>query len=424
MAGWKCGELFNRRYVERTPMQKTRATRGLTAADRAAFDGPFLAYLRRRGLAPKSIERIFWGVRYAGRWLARRHQSLVRLRARHAPALLAASAAEHWGWIAQKDYKSCLASWFRFREPAPVVRVRRRRWVFLVDSFVHFLEQHRGLAPRTRRAYRDIITRYLEWQFASRALQWNRVTAEDVWRYADSFRRGRRFSTLNHDLCRLRRFFSFLQMRGFPAGHLIPAVPRYSNYGRSREPEILDDAQRRALLVSFDRKTAIGARDYCIAVAMVDLGLRPIEVARLTLADVRLTEAVVTIPALKSASSRELPLVARVHRAFEIYARDFRPNTMCDRFFLRLDAKRYAMPMDSRAVGFAMKAAFRRCKFPERWAGCYRLRHTFATRLHARGADLKHIADLLGHRHIQTTTIYAKVDPVGLRALALPWPIR
>jgi site-specific recombinase XerD len=43
--------------------------------------------------------------------------------------------------------------------------------------------------------------------------------------------------------------------------------------------------------------------------------------------------------------------------------------------------------------------------------------------LYARGADLKHIADLLGHRSLSTTNSYAQVDLQGLRALAQPWPI-
>ncbi len=79
--------------------------------------------------------------------------------------------------------------------------------------------------------------------------------------------------------------------------------------------------------------------------------------------------------------------------------------------------------MDSRAIRKVISHAYRRCDFPPEWNGSYRLRHTFATRLHARGADLKQIADLMGHRHLQTTTIYTKVDLNGLRALALPWPI-
>jgi len=79
--------------------------------------------------------------------------------------------------------------------------------------------------------------------------------------------------------------------------------------------------------------------------------------------------------------------------------------------------------MDCSHQRWALTRAYRRCGFPKGWQGGYRLRHTFASRLHARGADLKQIADLLGHRHLQTTTLYAKVDLIGLRDLALPWPI-
>jgi site-specific recombinase XerD len=56
------------------------------------------------------------------------------------------------------------------------------------------------------------------------------------------------------------------------------------------------------------------------------------------------------------------------------------------------------------------------------WTGTHILRHTAATRLHRRGASLKEVADLLGHRSIDTTAIYTKVDLPALAAVALPWP--
>lgn len=405
-------------------MQKSRSTAGMSRADRAVFDGPFLTFLRDRGLAAKSIERIRWAVRHAAQWLARRRRTLIRLRRRHAPALLAASVAQDWGWYSRKDYKSGLASWFRFREPVSIQAEPNYPWRPVVEDFIGFLERHEGLAPPTRRGYLDILTRYLKWQFGERQSDWRRVKPQDIWDYAHSFGRGRKASTLNHDLVRLRRFFRFLHMRGVPTEHLASAVPRFSNFGQTTGPDILTDKQRRALLASFDRRTAIGARDYCLALCMVDLGLRPGEVAHLMLASVDWNRKALSVPAIKSKHARELPLVGRVLAALRSYVYDHRPSGDSDRLFVRHEPDRLGNPMDSRAVGYAMKAAYRRCKFPREWIGCYRLRHTFATRLHARGADLKHIADLLGHRHLQTTTIYAKVDPVGLRALTVPWPLR
>jgi len=54
--------------------------------------------------------------------------------------------------------------------------------------------------------------------------------------------------------------------------------------------------------------------------------------------------------------------------------------------------------------------------------GAYVLRHTVATRLVRRGTRLKEIADFLGHRDLDTTTIYAKLDLPALREVALPCP--
>jgi site-specific recombinase XerD len=58
----------------------------------------------------------------------------------------------------------------------------------------------------------------------------------------------------------------------------------------------------------------------------------------------------------------------------------------------------------------------------EHWCGTHALRHTAATRLYCHGAKLKEVADMLGHRSLDTTAIYTKVDLPRLTAVALPWP--
>ena len=69
-----------------------------------------------------------------------------------------------------------------------------------------------------------------------------------------------------------------------------------------------------------------------------------------------------------------------------------------------------------------VRLAYRHCGFPPGWSGTHRLRHTFASRLHQHGVDMKPIADLLGHRRLDSTNIYTQVDLEALRRMAKPWP--
>jgi hypothetical protein len=141
-----------RRSAVGTSMQKPRASTGLLASDRVVSDGAFLAYLSGRGLTPRTVEHVRWAVRHAARWLARRKQSLLELRRGALPAMLAASTPASWSWWAQKDYKSGLACWFRFRSPDAARTKPTYVWQHWIDDFIQFLETHCGLAPSTRRA--------------------------------------------------------------------------------------------------------------------------------------------------------------------------------------------------------------------------------------------------------------------------------
>lgn len=79
-------------------------------------------------------------------------------------------------------------------------------------------------------------------------------------------------------------------------------------------------------------------------------------------------------------------------------------------------------PLSVPAIRSAMGRAFARCGLSDLFCSTHVLRHTTAVRLQKSGASLKEIADLLGHKNLDTTSRYARVDLEGLRSVAMPWP--
>jgi site-specific recombinase XerD len=75
----------------------------------------------------------------------------------------------------------------------------------------------------------------------------------------------------------------------------------------------------------------------------------------------------------------------------------------------------------SAAVDTVVARAFKRAGIASPSTGSHQFRHALASELLRRGASLGEIGDLLRHRNIQTTTIYAKVDLPALKTLAQPW---
>jgi site-specific recombinase XerD len=119
--------------------------------------------------------------------------------------------------------------------------------------------------------------------------------------------------------------------------------------------------------------------------------------------------------------ARELPLPAPVGQAIAQYLRRGRPTTRCRNLFVRHRVPR-GTPVTTTLIRGVMRLAYAKVEGCAGWTGTHVLRHTAATRLLQRGATLKEIADVLGHRSLDTTALYAKVDLPALAAVALPWP--
>jgi hypothetical protein len=159
---------------------------------------------------------------------------------------------------------------------------------------------------------------------------------------------------------------------------------------------------------------------YAIALCFTALGLRAGEVARLTLDDVDGRAGRLTLAPGKTRRAHQLPLPAPLAAALVAYLQHGRPPTRSRVLFVHHRAQR-GQPLGPSGVRVAVRGGYARAGLGTRFTGTHVLRHTAATRMLRAGVPLKEIADVLGHRSLDTSAIYAKVDLDALTAVALPW---
>jgi site-specific recombinase XerD len=173
-----------------------------------------------------------------------------------------------------------------------------------------------------------------------------------------------------------------------------------------------------AILAAPDTTTGTGRRNYAIVLVLARLGLRAAEVGALQLEDVdwRAGELIVRGKARRDDS---LPLPADVGEAISAYLLDGRPDTPCRAVFVTRFAPLKALAPQS--VSKIVYEASRRAGMDPPVCS-HRLRHALATDMLAAGVRLPDISQVLRHRDLATTAIYAKVDHDALRELAVAWP--
>ncbi len=170
----------------------------------------------------------------------------------------------------------------------------------------------------------------------------------------------------------------------------------------------------------FDRKTAMGRRDYAILLILARLGLRAGEIKTLALEDLDWQEGLITVRG-KAGRYSQMPLPADVGEAIADYLQHGRPiaNSRC--VFLRTRAPAGGFKGQC-GIGSMVRHALARAGVDAARKGAHQFRHGLASQMLRQGASLSEIGELLRHRSPQTTAIYAKVDLASLATLALPWP--
>ncbi len=218
----------------------------------------------------------------------------------------------------------------------------------------------------------------------------------------------------------LRGFCRFCLQRGYVHRDLTPAIPSLVRHRLSRIPHGISEEQTRKALCGIQREAPLGKRDYAIMQMLYTYGIRARQICLLRLDDIQWSAAQIRFHALKGGKTVIVPVTDEVGDSLLDYLQGGRAPSSRPEVFLTVRPPGH--PMTSTAISTLVSRRLQSADVPLSPHGAGVFRHGFACRMLAAGHSLKSIADMLGHRDIQTTSIYAKVDFRMLASVALEWP--
>ena len=232
---------------------------------------------------------------------------------------------------------------------------------------------------------------------------------------------GYQAKTVEQKLCAIRSLLRFVSSQGLVDAAVLGAVPKARSARQARIPSVWDPADVTKILAAIDRGSPCGKRDYAMILLVCRLGLRSIDVKRLTFADVDWPGNRLSVVQAKTGRRVQLPLLKDVGWAIIDYARHGRPASDCPEVFLRHTAPIGPFTDQNHLYDILVKhARIAHVGLGEkRRHGMHSLRHTLATRLLEIGTPIEQIADILGHQRVASTGVYLKSSLHLLSACAL-----
>lgn len=289
-----------------------------------------------------------------------------------------------------------------------------------LGRYDQYMEQVRGLAPKTREGALRLVGALLRKHFGDDAIRFELITPVRVRRFfADQAKNYKTPSGLGAVVSALRGYFRWRATLGDRTHALVGALSNPANWQLASLPKSLEPAEVEQLEAALGQSGPSMLRADAMVRCALDLGLRSGEIARLNLDDIDWEAGTITLRLTKGRREDVMPLPEVTGRAIAAYLRGERPKTQHRKVFARNMTPRERQ-IGPDLVRKTIRQAYARAGLPH--TRSHLLRHTMASRLLAGGSSLKEVADVLRHRSLNTSLIYAKLDSGRLIEVALPWP--
>lgn len=284
----------------------------------------------------------------------------------------------------------------------------------LADQFINYLVVEKGLSRNTVTAYSRDLTLYLDFLQANGITDISQADTALVLKHLIELRNaGLGPKSRARHLVTLRGFYRFLvQQRELHANPAqIVDLPKTG----LKLPDVLKVDEVLQLLEAPDTSLPLGVRDAAMLELLYAAGLRVSELTRVGMADINLEACFVRVLG-KGSKERVVPIGLAAKKKVDLYLASGRPILLKGRPSPYLFVTRSAKPMTRQGFWkllrqYALKAGISQRITP------HTLRHSFATHLLERGADLRSVQVMLGHVDISTTQIYTHVAQERLKAV-------
>ena len=286
-----------------------------------------------------------------------------------------------------------------------------------IDQFLQFLTVERNAADLTVKSYREDLVALDEYlgQAYQRPADLAEITPLDLRGYVSAMHEaGYAKTSISRRLASLRTFFKFAQREGIAQNN--PAKPLRNPRPDRKLPHFLSGDEIGQLLDAPPAGQTMGLRDRAILEVTYSAGLRVSEVVGMNSGDLDLTESIVRIRG-KGRKERLAPLgsfaIAALRRWLKVRVLSPKEKqgplapVFTNKFGRRLTTRSVARMLEKylKTTGLDLRTT------------PHTLRHSFATHLLDRGADIRSVQELLGHKSLVTTQIYTHVSTAGLKAV-------
>lgn len=272
----------------------------------------------------------------------------------------------------------------------------------LFQQFIIFIDA----TPNTVRTYRGSLK---QWFLYLRQNQIGHPDSETVRQYRQELQNsGKKPTTVKNYIIAVKRFFEWTEEAGF-----YPNIAKYIKSGhlsKNFKKDYLTSSQAKKILDEIDRSTLKGKRDYAMLVTMLTMGLRTIEITRANIEDIR-TKGDATVLYVQGKGHEEKDDLIRMPYHVETAIRDYlsviniaNPSAP---LFVSTSNHNHNGRMTTRSIRRIVKTAFISAGFNSPRLTAHSTRHTAATLSLLNGATLQQTQELLRHKNISTTEIYA-----------------
>ncbi len=296
-----------------------------------------------------------------------------------------------------------------------------------LDKYLNYLTVERGLAANTVEAYSRDLNRYLDFLESKDIREFTQVGTTEIHAFMMSLMKSRlrrsyggqaasgglSARSAGRNLVALRTFYKFLLSEGYL--QINPLANIESPRGGRRLPGVLSAEEVELLLAQPDPLTPRGQRDEAMLEVLYGAGLRVSELTSLSLNDINFTAGWIRVQG-KGAKERIVPLgeiaLKRLREYLSSARRELDKGKRSPWLFVTRSGRRLSRQGIWKIIKrYGLTAGIKKGVTP------HILRHSFATHLLERGADLHSVQLMLGHADISTTQIYTHISRKRLKNL-------